>query len=365
MGLLDTAYCACSIEKTKTKTQMSGKFSHTMRLHAVKNADPEKRGLNEILIGDETIKNVFEIPVYEAYRNNKAHQYKTYEDYAIEAKNLVENANHRKVRKDAVLEIEVVLTYSSSAIGKVPLDEWKAANVEWLQNYFGKENVVSAVLHMDETTPHIHAMITPIDREAREPKLNAKKWLGGKALMSQMQTSYGEAMSQFGLSRGEENSRASHQDLQTFYRALNNVVQQKLPERDAFLDELSYQRAIDAMYQEAVMRLFALEQSIKRLEDIDKTREGNASMYRRITEARIKDYEEKIQLLESDMKEFEKKAKFVEHMQTAIDDIAKKDENKADKLRENLNALAKKGGALEKALARYAEKEEQRSDTEH
>jgi hypothetical protein len=351
MGI-ETAYCACTTDKTKTRVQMSGKFAHTMRLHDVKNADPEKRALNEVLIGDDTIKGVFDISVDEAKKKNRAHEYKTYEDYADETKWMVEAATGKKVRKDAVLEVEVVLTYSSSAIDRIPIDEWKAANVQWLKDYFGEDNVVSAVLHMDETTPHIHAMVTPIDRDSGQPKFNAKKWLGGRALMSQMQTSYGEAMKQFGLQRGEQNSRASHQDLQTFYRALNNVVRQKLPERNQFLDDQAYQNAIDEIYKESVVRMFALEQAIKRLEDVDKTRESNNSIYRKITEDRIKDYEDQIKTLQSDLSEAEKKAKFIDNMQTAIKDIAHSDPKRADQIRDNLNKLSRKGGELEKAFAR-------------
>jgi hypothetical protein len=172
--------------------------------------------------------------------------------------------------------------------------------------------------------------------------------------MSQMQTSYGEAMKQFGLKRGEQNSRASHQDLQTFYRALNNVVRQKLPERSQFQDDQSYQEAIDMIYKENVVRMFALEQAIRRLEDVDKTRESNNSIYRDMTEARIKDYEHQIQILQSNLSEAEKKAKFVDNMQTAINDIELNDPDRANKIRENLNTLSRKGGKLEKAFARKA-----------
>jgi hypothetical protein len=351
MGI-ETAYCACTTDKTKTRVQMSGKFAHTMRLHEVKNADPEKRGLNEVLIGDDTIRDVFAVSLTEAKQKSKAHEYKTYEDYAEETKWMVEAATGKRVRKDAVLEVEVVLTYSSSAIDSIPIDEWKAANVQWLKDYFGEDNVVSAVLHMDETTPHIHAMVTPIDRDSGQPKFNAKKWLGGRALMSQMQTSYGDAMKQFGLKRGEQNSRASHQDLQTFYRALNNVVRQKLPERSQFQDDQSYQEAIDVIYKENVVRMFALEQAIKRLEDVDKTRESNNSIYRDMTEARIKDYEEQIKVLQSDLSESEKKAKFVDNMQAAISSIERNDPDKANQIRENLNNLSRKGGRVVEALAR-------------
>ena len=331
---------------------MSGKFKHNLRLHDVKNADPEKRHLNEVLIGEENLRNIFQLSVDEARENDREHKYKTYIDHAEETKWMVENATGRKVRKDAVLEIEVVLTYSHAGEDTIPLDDWKKANVEWVKNYFGEDNVISAVLHQDEATPHIHVMVTPIDRESGQPKFNAKKWLGGRALMAQMQTDYAKAMEQFGLRRGEENTRASHQDLQTFYRALNNVCRQKLPTREQFPNDQAYQAEIDNIYKETVIRMFALEQSLKRLEAVDKTREGNNSTYRELTEARIKDYEEQMEILQSNLSEAEKKAKIVDHLQTAIQDIAQKDPTKAQSIRDNLNALTNKGGALERAMQR-------------
>ena len=349
---IDAAYCVCTTEKTKTKVQMSGKFKHNLRLHDVKNADPEKRHLNEVLIGEENLRNIFQLSVDEARENDREHKYKTYIDHAEETKWMVENATGRKVRKDAVLEIEVVLTYSHAGEDTIPLDDWKKANVEWVKNYFGEDNVISAVLHQDEATPHIHVMVTPIDRESGQPKFNAKKWLGGRALMAQMQTDYAKAMEQFGLRRGEENTRASHQDLQTFYRALNNVCRQKLPTREQFPNDQAYQAEIDNIYKETVIRMFALEQSVKRLEAVDKTREGNNSTYRELTEARIKDYEEQMEILQSNLSEAEKKAKIVDHLQTAIQDIAQKDPTKAQSIRDNLNALTNKGGALERAMQR-------------
>ena len=350
--MLETAYCVCTTEKTKTRVQMSGKFKHNLRLHTVQNADPEKRHLNEVLVGDENMMNIFEISMEEAQKKNRSHEYRTYCDHADDTKWMVERATGKKVRKDAVLQVEVVLTYSSAANDNIPIDEWKKANVEWLKEYFGEDNVISAILHQDEATPHIHAMVTPIDRSSGEPKFNAKKWLGGRQLMSQMQTSYSKAMEQFGLRRGEENSRASHQDLQTFYRALNNVVRQKLPERSQFLTEQEYQGAIDRIYNETVVRMFALEQALKRLEAVDKTRESNNSVYRNMTEARIKDYEEQIEILQSDLSEAEKKAKVIDNMRAAIKDMETEDPDKAQRIRESLNNLSRKGGALEKALAR-------------
>lgn len=47
------------------------------------------------------------------------------------------------------------------------LDSWAKDFCDWLQKTFGKENVVSAVLHLDEKTPHIHATVVSIVRGGR------------------------------------------------------------------------------------------------------------------------------------------------------------------------------------------------------
>lgn len=42
------------------------------------------------------------------------------------------------------------------------LDNWIDANLKWLRDTFGEDNLVSCVLHMDEKTPHLHATVVPI-----------------------------------------------------------------------------------------------------------------------------------------------------------------------------------------------------------
>jgi hypothetical protein len=59
------------------------------------------------------------------------------------------------------------------------MEEWYNDSMQWLHKTFGKENTVSAVLHMDETTPHIHATIVPIVTGERR-KAKQKKPTEGK-----------------------------------------------------------------------------------------------------------------------------------------------------------------------------------------
>lgn len=55
---------------------------------------------------------------------------------------------------------------------------------KFLNNRYGKENVISAYVHMDETTPHIHYAFVPvvIDKKKGIPKLSAKERITRKDL---------------------------------------------------------------------------------------------------------------------------------------------------------------------------------------
>lgn len=53
---------------------------------------------------------------------------------------------------------------------------------DWLAEEFGAENIVSVVLHADESTPHVQAVVVPI----KDGKLNAKNWMDGPARLSKM-----------------------------------------------------------------------------------------------------------------------------------------------------------------------------------
>lgn len=104
------------------------------------------------------------------------------------------------------------------------LDDWIEANLKWLYDTFGKENVVSCVLHMDEKTPHLHVTIVPIvntPRQRRERegekknKVKQDNRLSADEVMSRAklrsyQTTYAEAMNPFGLERGIVGSKAHY-----------------------------------------------------------------------------------------------------------------------------------------------------------
>ncbi|KAA6306757.1 Plasmid recombination enzyme, partial [termite gut metagenome] len=105
---------------------------------------------------------------------------------------------------------------------------------------FGADNVVSAVLHRDETTPHIHATVVPIvtgeRRKAKEEKSTEgkKKYrkknpntarlcaddVMARDKLKGYQDSYARRMQAYGLQRGIEGSQAKHITTGQYYREL-------------------------------------------------------------------------------------------------------------------------------------------------
>lgn len=186
-------YCVMRMQKLKTTSAASARLKHARREIPCKTVKNPNAKNVRITMGDE-MKKTARMSFKEIFR---------------------ERTSGQKLRKNAVYAIEVVLTFSPGAINsdnRENLKEWAQANMEWVaQTFGGKQNIIDAQLHMDETTPHIHAMIIPIDERG---KLNARAFLGGTQYrMSDIQTDYAKSMERFGLERGisREITGAKHQ----------------------------------------------------------------------------------------------------------------------------------------------------------
>ena len=93
----------------------------------------------------------------------------------------------RKIKDSAVIALCFVCTSDEETMKKLEaegkLDDWIKRTIAWFQKEFGKENVVSAVLHMDETSPHLHITVVPITtKEAKERKEKPKFDENGKPI---------------------------------------------------------------------------------------------------------------------------------------------------------------------------------------
>ena len=153
---------------------------------------------------------------------------------ADELMKLWEERAPEKIRKNAVHALEYVITASPekmAAMGQIKSEDYLRDALTWLEDKHGPENILSAVIHNDETTPHLQVMVIPLDDRG---KLNARALVGGKAQLSAMQTDFAERVGhKHGLDRGIERSNARHETIKNFYgraKAVENLSFD-LPER--------------------------------------------------------------------------------------------------------------------------------------
>lgn len=161
-----------------------------------------------------------------------------------------------KRRKDAVLCVEYLITASPDWVGWHKSDEQKYFDdaKRWLEDRHGKDNVIATTIHRDESTPHMIAYVVPLV----DGKLNAKKFLGGRQKLSDMQTDFAKSVGEpLGLVRGLEGSKAEHQTIKQYYANVNTAVKISpdvvldVPEKRLLESKESYEnRVFDVLDQE-------------------------------------------------------------------------------------------------------------------
>lgn len=138
-----------------------------------------------------------------------------------------EKATGRKVRKDANVLCELVLTFSPEMEDKINLPEWVKANFTWVRDTFGKGKMIRADLNRDEVTCHLHCFVIMTDENGR---FNSSRFFNKKSQVVALQDGYAEAMAPFGLVRGEskEITKARHQTLDEWHRAESERLEKEL-----------------------------------------------------------------------------------------------------------------------------------------
>ena len=227
------SYTVLHLEKAKGND--SAMSAHIERTIHPKNADASRSHLNkELIIYPESVKN-----------RTSAIQYR------------LDNAHlKRKIGTNQVRAIRVLLSGTHEVMKTIEenkqLNNWCNDNLNWIKETFGEENLVSAVLHMDEKTPHIHATIVPIvtgeRRKANDSQTYKKKNLNNNRLcaddimarnkLKHYQNTYAMAMAKYGLRRGIEGSEAKHISTTEYYRNLHLQNQQLEQEKNNKQSEL-------------------------------------------------------------------------------------------------------------------------------
>jgi len=141
--------------------------------------------------------------------------------YYYEVQRRIEAAKCR-VRKDSVRMVDTLLAATPEFIRALPAEEQTAFfqhAYTFMKEKVGEENIFSAVVHMDEATPHMHLCFVPLTPDKR---ISAKEILGNRKDMCRWQDEYHAHMSARwpDLERGEPavETQRKHQPVQEYKR---------------------------------------------------------------------------------------------------------------------------------------------------
>ena len=179
---------------------------------------------------------------YKSTRNPQIDKSKTHLNYHIvpyEKKYLSfiderikELAPKRKIKDDAVLITSFILGSDKEFFDGISPEAQKQFFddcTEFFAERYGKENVVSAVVHLDESTPHLHFNLMPVT----DGRLCAKE-LFDRAALRELQTNFYEVVGKkYGLKRGKEGSTAKHLDTVAFKaKKMTEAAEEKIREAE-------------------------------------------------------------------------------------------------------------------------------------
>ena len=256
-------YAIVGVNKINSVAGLNAASAHNQRQVNIPNADKNLEHLNEEVISAEG---------------------KNYMDLFQEKIASLDYYKNHKPRSNAVLAFEVTMTFSREDKDKIDIEKWKKDNVEWLRGYFNKnpltygDNVASVTYHGDKSTPHIHALVIPINDKG---KLNAYAYIYGPKSLREMQTSYAEFMKErHGLKRGTEYSVAKHEQVKSFYTALTTAMEERTaPEILPGETIEQYQKRAAEVIREINTEKFALKKQMEkeRIEAVNKERSKSLS----------------------------------------------------------------------------------------
>lgn len=187
------SYCIMRLEKRKANN-ITGMQIHNDRAtenHANEDIKKELSHLNYDLIECPSYKKKINEELEKRYKVNKS------------------------LRKDANLCVEVIFTSDKEFFDKLTPEQERLyfeKSLEFLKEFAGEKNIISATVHKDETTPHLHAVFMPLTDDGR---LNYKDFINTKYDLINLQDKYHEKMREYfpQLERGKSSKETKKKHL--------------------------------------------------------------------------------------------------------------------------------------------------------
>lgn len=162
----------------------------------------------------------------------------------------------RAIRKDAVVYCECIISSDQDFFNNLSEDKQKLffrESLEFLGKKLGKDNIISANVHLDETTPHMHVGFVPI----HETSLSAKKVLN-RNFLRDIHDKMPKFLKEngFDIERGKENAKIKHLETKDFKRTyqseLNNLENEKIKLNEDIISLENKRNALKMLLNDSV-----------------------------------------------------------------------------------------------------------------
>ncbi|MGU8426589.1 MobV family relaxase [Clostridium perfringens] len=131
----------------------------------------------------------------------------------------------KAIRKDAVTYCECIISSDNDFFRNLDIKEQQRffeVSLKFLENRIGKDNIISANVHLDETTPHMHLGFVPMNLDG---SLSAKKMVNRNFLREiQENLPYTLQKNGFDIQRGEKDNNVKHLDQKIYKSNLNKEI---------------------------------------------------------------------------------------------------------------------------------------------
>lgn len=218
-----------TIKTTKTSSaayEARAQIMHDFRLKDEKYADPEKYEDNRVLFLNDKL--------FTTKSGEKFHPFKEKYDeknVKINFKQIFDDhikthcGEEYRIKSNAIQALEIMMTASSKRPDDFNEEGWINDSLKWCQEKFGKDNIVFAVLHKDETTPHIHVQIIP----TYDGVLNASKHIGKMEKNRELDRSYYEAVKKYGFEKRKMPLHKKHISIAEYRRKIEEAISEPHP----------------------------------------------------------------------------------------------------------------------------------------
>lgn len=180
-------------------------------------------------------------------------------DYKKEIQQVISGnvKSEKKIRKDAVLLSEFLITSDSSFFDNLTSDEQKRyfeTAKDFIADKYGEQNIVYATVHNDERTPHMHVGLVPVTDDGR---LSAKDVFGNRMQFVKLQDDFNAHVKAqgFDLERGVSSNR-KHLDVAKFKAKTSYEAEKEATQK----------------YEQTLSNIKTIDTKIKSVEDVQATK---------------------------------------------------------------------------------------------